>query len=224
MRTQGGAAFVRSVDLSENMLNCAREMTAETGIQDGTVVFERWDLDDLEAQRQLLPDSDNDTYDVVFSTLAVHYLEHLPELVRHIHRVLKPGGHFVFSAEHPILTAPSAPGIVKIPNPKFNAGSANSSLGGKQGEQETRNIWPVNNYFHEGLRVTDWLAPGVRKYHRTMTTYVNILLGAGFELKALDEWCPNEEELEGALSWVKDFPNTWVKPDFLLMAGRKRAA
>jgi len=221
MRTEGGAAFVRGVDLSENMLSRAREMTDKAGIQDGSVVFERWDLDDLEAQRRLLPEKDNGTYDVVFSALALHYLENLPELVRHIHRVLKPGGMFVFSAEHPILTAPSAPGFVEILNPKFNAESASSDAG-EEGEKKTRNAWPVDGYFHEGLRVTNWLAPGVRKYHRTATTYVNILLRAGFELTAFDEWCPNEEELEGVLSWVKKFSNTWVRPDFLLMAGRKR--
>ncbi|CAG9952104.1 unnamed protein product, partial [Clonostachys rosea f. rosea IK726] len=39
-----------------------------------------------------LPDSDEGTYDVVFSSFALHYLVYFPKLVREFNRVLKPGG------------------------------------------------------------------------------------------------------------------------------------
>ncbi len=45
----------------------------------------------------------------------------------------------------------------------------------------------MNQYWDEGLRVTDWLAPGVRKYHRTVETYLSLLLETGFILTAFKE-------------------------------------
>ncbi|KAH6975826.1 hypothetical protein EDB80DRAFT_594513, partial [Ilyonectria destructans] len=65
------------------------------------------DLDRLK-----LPEADKGAYDVVFSWLALQYRVQFPELVREVHRMLKPGAPFVFSIEHPIFTAPSRPGFI----------------------------------------------------------------------------------------------------------------
>ncbi|KAK0712395.1 S-adenosyl-L-methionine-dependent methyltransferase, partial [Lasiosphaeria miniovina] len=183
-----GAVEVRAVDLSENMLGQARLMT-DAGQYRG-VMFERADLDGSDAQlQQLLPGAGNNTLDVVFSALALHYLENLPRLVAHVHRVLRAGGVFVFSVEHPIFTAPSAPGVVEIPAPPR---SGTHTVAAPQ----TRRVWPLDSYQSEGLRVTNWLADGVRKQHRTVATYVNMLLDAGFELTGFNEWYPTSAELE----------------------------
>jgi SAM-dependent methyltransferase len=207
-----GAASVRGIDVSQNMLDRAREMDAAGGF-DG-ITYERADLDDTEVQRALFPETDDGAIDVVFSSLAVHYLSNLPQLVAQVHRVLKPGGVFVFSAEHPIFTAPSAPGMVEIPLPK--------RPGDKPGEESLRRVWPLNDYQVEGLRVTNWLADGVRKYHRTATSYVNILLDSGFELTGFNEWYPNKDEIEANPNWLVDHPSETIKPTFLLMRGTKR--
>jgi len=210
---ENGTASVRGIDLSQNMLNRAQEMDSAGGV-DG-IRYERADLDDVEAQRKLFPETDNGSIDVVFSSLAVHYLANLPQLVAAVHRVLKPGGVFVFSAEHPIFTAPSTPGMVEIADP--------SRAADKPGAESLRRVWPLNDYQVEGLRVTNWLAEGVRKYHRTTATYVNLLLASGFELTAFDEWYPTAEELEANPDWLVDHPNDTIKPTFLLMRGTKRA-
>lgn len=203
---ENGAASVRGIDLSQNMLNRASEMDALGGLEG--ISYERADLDDLEVQKALFPESDNGTIDVVFSSLAVHYLSNLRQLVSAVHRILKAGGVFVFSAEHPIFTAPSTPGIVEIPDPKREGG--------------VRRVWPLDGYQVEGLRITDWLADGIRKYHRTTTTYVNLLLDSGFELTGFNEWHPSKDELEANLGWLADHPNDVIKPTFLLMRGTKR--
>lgn len=52
--------------------------------EDPSITYERAELDSLR-----LPDSDEGTYDVVFSSLALYYLVHFPELVK-VNRVLKP--------------------------------------------------------------------------------------------------------------------------------------
>jgi len=207
-----GAASVRGIDLSENMLTRAREMD-EIGGHDG-ISYERADLDKIEVQQQLFPESDTSTVDFVFSSLAVHYFVNLPQLVPHVHRILKPGGTFVFSAEHPIFTAPSGPGIVEIPVPRRQ--------GAETGEETLRRVWPLNDYQIEGLRVTNWLADGVRKYHRTTASYINILLDAGFELTGFNEWHPTKEEIEANPLLAADHPNDTIKPTFLLMRGTKK--
>lgn len=44
-------------------------------------------------------------FDLWVSSLAVHYIEDFDTLLRQIHRLLTPGGTFVFSQEHPFTTA-----------------------------------------------------------------------------------------------------------------------
>ncbi|KAK1768108.1 S-adenosyl-L-methionine-dependent methyltransferase [Phialemonium atrogriseum] len=187
-----GAETVHGVDISQNMLDRARGMT-EDGKHDG-ITYQRADLDELR-----LPEGDRGSYDVVFSSLAFHYLEHLPELVGKVHGALKPKGRLVFSVEHPIFTAPSTQGMQVNP-------------------ETGRKYWPLDDYQKEGLRVTNWLANGVRKQHRTLATYINILLSAGFELTDFHEWHPSPEELAEHPSWDTEI----VKPTFLLIGATKK--
>jgi ubiquinone/menaquinone biosynthesis C-methylase UbiE len=195
-----GAVLVTGIDISQNMLDTARKMTAEEDAKEGggsprgTIAYQQADLESLK-----LPDEAAQSYDLVFSSLALHYLEHLPELMTEVHRVLKPGGKFVFNVEHPIYTAPSKPSIVIEP-------------------ETDRWYWPLDDYQVEGLRTTNWLAEGVRKQHRTMATYINLLLRQGFELTHLDEWCPTQADLERKPKWKSNI----VRPTFLLVAAAKK--
>ena len=157
-----GAAQILGIDVSEKMLARAR---AET--QDEAVAYARADLEKVE----LRPDA----YDLVFSSLTLHYLENLERLLAEIHQALLPGGHLVFSAEHPIYTAPTEPGWL-----------ANAT---------GRKIWPVDSYQEEGPRTTDWLTKGVIKQHRTLGTYLNMLLRLGFTLRHLEEWGPTDAQV-----------------------------
>ncbi|KAK3689118.1 S-adenosyl-L-methionine-dependent methyltransferase [Podospora appendiculata] len=203
-----GAASVHALDISQNMLDRAREMTPPESYS--AVIYLRADLDD--ADIPLLSDAVDSSVDMVFSSLALHYLVHLERLVAQVYRVLKPGGVFVFSVEHPIVTAPAVPGMIHahIPNPM------------RAGEGEVRRkIWPLYDYQAEGLRVTDWLADGVHKQHRTVTTYINLLLGAGFVLTGFDEWCPMEGELDVRPEWVDLREKEMLKPTFLLVQATK---
>src|SRR5262245_31291104 len=53
---------------------------------------------------------DDASFDLVYSSLALHYVEALDAVCGTVQRLLTPAGHFVFSVEHPIITAPSKPG------------------------------------------------------------------------------------------------------------------
>jgi SAM-dependent methyltransferase len=95
-----GAAQVAGFDVSERMLERARQET-----QDARICYSRADLEAL----SLSPGA----WDLAYSSLALHYIAGLPRLLGEIHRALVPGGALVFSVEHPIYTAPRQPGWVK---------------------------------------------------------------------------------------------------------------
>ena len=113
-----------------------------------------------------------------------------------IRRLLVPGGHLVFSIEHPLFTAPRNPGWRTNPD------------GSK--------VWPINDYLREGRRVTEWITPGVVKYHRTVASYVNSLLAQGFHLVHLEEWGPNHAQIAEHPEWADEVH----RPPFLLLAAR----
>jgi SAM-dependent methyltransferase len=92
-----GAAQVLGLDLSEKMLARARAATADTAIAYARADLERVDL----------PEGG---FGLAYSSLALHYVEDLGRLLASVHRALVPGGHLVFSVEHPVYTAPTRPG------------------------------------------------------------------------------------------------------------------
>ena len=87
-----GASHVTGVDLSEKMLDTAREKTHFPQVEYLHAAIEDVDFP---------PES----FDVVFSSLTIHYLQDFPAFVERVRSWLKPGGDFVFSVEQP----PSSP-------------------------------------------------------------------------------------------------------------------
>jgi len=129
---------------------------AATG--DPAMTYTRADMESLE-----LPPA---SFDLAYSSLALHYVEELDRLISVVYRSLAEGGNFVFSVEHPIFTAPS--------EPRWSTNSAG------------RKIWPVDSYLEEDPRRTDWLAKGVVKQHRTLGSYLNMLIPEGFLMERTD--------------------------------------
>ena len=84
---------------------------------------------------------------------------------------------------------------------------------------EGRKAWPVNRYLDEGPRQTDWLAKGVIKQHRTMASYVNLLVGVGLDIAHVEEWGPTSEQI----AVRPDFAPEHQRPPFLLLAARRKS-
>jgi ubiquinone/menaquinone biosynthesis C-methylase UbiE len=179
-----GAASVQGLDVSENMLAQARETTS-----DPTIAYARADLEQLNLVEG--------AFDLVYSSLALHYIENLRGLFEQVRRGLVPGGRFVFSVEHPIYTAPGSPGWTRDPGGRL--------------------AWPVNRYHEEGARSTDWLAKGVLKQHRTLASYVNLLIESGFTLARVEEWSASAAEVAAHPDWV----GADERPSFLLIAAHR---
>lgn len=77
--------------------------------------------------------------------------------------------------------------------------------------------WPVDHYFQEGIRHAHFLGEDVTKYHKTLTTYVNGLIKAGFCITHLVEPQPDESMLDT----VPGMRDELRRPMMLLIAARK---
>jgi SAM-dependent methyltransferase len=178
-----GARAVVGIDVSKRMLARATELTQDTGIS-----YRRASVEHL--------DGDGEPFDLVVSSLVLHYVQDYPAAVARVARLLVPGGRFVFSVEHPICTA--------RPEQQWVRDTGGQAL-----------FWPVDTYRPEGERRTRWFVEGVVKYHRTIETYVNELIRSGFTLRCLLE--PEPVAGPGA-ERVPELDLHRRRPPFLLLA------
>jgi SAM-dependent methyltransferase len=162
---------------------------AAANTADSAITYTRADLEQLN-----LPQAG---FDFAYSSLALHYIENLEPLFSTVHHALVPGASFVFSIEHPIYMAPTRPGWIL--------------------DADGRRTWPVDSYQIEGKRITNWLADGVVKYHRTIGTTLNLLIRQGFTIRHVEEWGPSDAQIAAkpALAEERD------RPMFLLIAARR---
>ena len=158
---QHGAARVVGLDLSEKMLEVARQKNTFEQIEYRRCAME---------QAEFEPGS----FDVVLSSLALHYIADYAALVRRVHGWLAPGGRFIFTAEHPVFTA-------------------EGSQDWYRGEDGGILHFPVDRYFYEGARQATFLGEQVTKYHRTLTTALRTLLQNGFTICDVAEPQPPAE-------------------------------
>jgi hypothetical protein len=77
--------------------------------------------------------------------------------------------------------------------------------------------WPLSEYMAEGVRRTEWLGGRHTKYHRTVATYVNTLLDAGFRVQRLLEPRPDAATIAANPHLRQDL----LRPIFLLLSAIK---
>ncbi|TWH58100.1 pimeloyl-CoA biosynthesis protein BioC [Desulfitobacterium sp. LBE] len=180
-----GAQAVTGVDISEKMLAVARTKT------DKRIHYIQMPIEDISFS--------NNSFDVVISSLAFHYLKSFEGIVEKVSGCLVQGGDFVFSVEHPAFTA---------------YGSQDWYY------DEKGNIlhFPLDRYFVEGKRDASFLGEEVIKYHKTLTTYLNGLIQGGFELTGVVEPQPPED----LLHTVPGMHDELRRPMMLIVAARKK--
>lgn len=139
------------------------------------------------------------SFDVVISSLAFHYIKSFQSICEKVYHCLKLGGTFIFSVEHPIFTS-------------------RNQQDWHYDEQGNRQHWPVDNYQLEGLRETEFLNEEVTKYHRTLSTYINDVIGAGFEIRAVKESVPPEDMVKRD----PDMEDENRRPMFLMIAAERK--
>lgn len=158
-----GASQVLGIDLSVKMLEEAVRRNAFPAVG-----YRRVGIEDFEYPAE--------SYDVVISSLAFHYIEDVHDVFRRVYRTLTAGGTFVFTIEHPVFTAYGTQDWIYATD----------------GEPL---YWPVDRYFCEGSRETRFLGEKVKKYHHTLTSLIQGVLQAGFTLRDVVEPQPTSDML-----------------------------
>jgi SAM-dependent methyltransferase len=177
--TQG--AEVVALDLSAGMLRHARVTAEALGVRPALV----------QADALALPFPD-DAFDIGFTAFgAIPFVDDSAALMREVHRVLKPGGRWVFAVTHPMrwifLDDPGEGGLVA-----------------------------VHSYFDRRPYV-EYDESGTATYvehHRTLGDRVRELVGAGFTLLDIvePEWPEWNEQIWGQWSPLRGriFPGTSI--------------
>lgn len=160
-----GARKVIGTDISQKMLNVAKEKNRFPD----TIEYRQQAIEDIQFA--------NASFDLVVSSLALHYVADFAQVCHKIYACLTEKGQFIFSIEHPVFTAHGSQ--------DWCYDSSGSKL-----------HWPVDNYFNESARQAEFLGHKVTKYHKTLTTYLTSLLTAGFSIARLIEPQPADYLLD----------------------------
>ena len=149
------------------------------------VDFRVMDMEKLE-----LPD---ESFDLVVSSLALHYLPSWKEVLREVRRVLVPHGEFLFSTHHPLTWASET--VRETGKRSRVLGYAKYSDG--RGE-------PIGNYL-ESRPVSDQLfnTIDVTYYHRPFSALMSDLLASGMVIKEVAEPLPTYEAHEKHPAFAK---------------------
>lgn len=152
-----GAKKVFGIDLSHNMIN-----EAVKNINSDKIEYKVMSMQDI--------DKLDEKFDLVVSSLAIHYVEDYDLLCKKVYNVLVNGGRFIFSYGHPmdscVILNDNPNNYVIIDNKKY---------------------FLISDYNNEGKRVSHWFVDGVETYHRNMSHLVNGLIEAGFSLEQMQE-------------------------------------
>ena len=181
-----GAKRVVGTDISEKMLGIAAAKTKSENVEYQCAAMEELDFKPA-------------SFDVVLSSLALHYIEDFRAMSQKIYQWLKPGGDFVFSAEHPV----------------FTAHGRQDWIYDKEGRIQH---FPVDNYFYEGERKASFLGEEVVKYHRTLTTYLGTLLETGLQIQKMTEPMPPAEMMD-----LPGMAEEMRRPMMILIAASKKS-
>lgn len=180
-----GASSVVGVDISHKMLEVAKEKTHFPQVE-----YKCCAIEDVEFPEE--------SFDVILSSLAFHYVADYEILVKKIYRILKSGGKLVFTVEHPVFTA------YGTQDWHYN-------------EKGEILHFPVDNYYYEGKRTAVFLGEKVTKYHRTLTTYLNTLLSNGFIINHIVEPQPPEYMMD-----IPGMQDEMRRPMMLIVSANKK--
>lgn len=181
-----GADEVVGIDISEKMLQVAINENSSSQI-----IYKKMGMEDLAEL--------NPYFDLVVSSLALHYIKDFKMVAEQVYRLLNNGGGFLFSQEHPFSTS-------------FTYG--NRWTKDENGKKIYANI---SNYSIDGKRESRWFKDGVIKYHRTFSSIINTLIESGFCIEQMSEPIPSEL----VMNQHPDYLDNIHKPDFLLIRAKK---
>lgn len=180
------ASYVLGVDISKKMIEQAKIKT-----ENGKADFICAPIEDINITDQ--------KFDVIISSLAIHYIEDYDGLINKVRNLLNYDGVFIFSTEHPIVTAR------KEMDNWIKDGEGNKLY------------WALDDYHEEGKREQHWYIEGVIKYHRTISTLVNTLITNGFKIEEIQE----PQSTSEGLNKMPKLVNEKRRPSFIVIKAQK---
>ena len=177
-------ANVTGIDLSAEQLSFARDLAAE---YDADVGFLQGDVTDLST----FPD---ERFDVAFNAYVLQWVDDLATCFCETHRVLRPGGRFVFAMPHPVypLADPDSHTVEE-------------------------------SYFDTGRQVTQYddLDRDMVTYRHRVSDVHNALVGAGFRVERIREPGSDDPDDYEAGPWGEEQPALLAKlPSTLVFEAR----
>ena len=163
---QNGAKSVVGVDISENMIAQATKNNSNPNM-----TFQLLKMEDISSLTQ--------KFDIVYSSLAFHYVQDINKLFADIHNLLNPNGTILFSQESPLVTA----SIFESTKPEKKI-----DVNGKQ-------YFLLSDYGNESVRNNYWNDVPVTKYHRTYATMTMALINNNFKIVDIKDSYATEETI-----------------------------
>ena len=182
-----GAERVVGMDISQRMLDIANTESSHERIE-----YVRMSMTAISRLTE--------GFDLIYSSLAVHYIEDFEALCKDMYALLNQGGYLLFSQEHPLTT---------------------STLDGEghfnRDEEGKYLSYTFSNYCQGGKRVVNWFVDGVVKYHRTFSEILSAIIDTGLNIVAICEPIPDENTVEKIPKMAKEL----IKPSFLIVKAEK---
>lgn len=183
-----GAKKVVATDISQNMIDKAKQKYNTDKID-----FTLLSMEQIGCLQE--------KFDIVYSSLAFHYVKDFNKLIGDIYSLLKPNGVLVFSQESPLSTAPIF--LEETDEKKIFLHEKRYNL--------------LSDYCNETERNNFWNGIKVTKYHRTYVTLYNTLLNNNFKiLTALDSYAS-----EKAVALCEKYKYQKDKPYFVFFKAEK---
>jgi SAM-dependent methyltransferase len=132
---------------------------------------ERYVVGDMESLRGVA----NESFDLAISYISLVDVHNLSAALSEAHRILKPGGQFIVCNLAPMVTA------------------GNRWLRDESGEKI---CFYLDNYLDESARTFRMCDREINNMHRTLATYLNGFIAAGFTLEGIEEPYPSPRQLE----------------------------
>lgn len=168
-----GANKVTGVDISSGLIDIAVKNNPD-------LEFHVMDMEKLSF--------DDASFDLAYSSLAIHYVDDWTVALKEARRVLRPNGQYVFSCGHPLDTA------VEF---EYKDGYKYAVVGRKV-HQETNQRTVYGDYLiaeGDGVKpITGTLKDvEVTVYHRTFSKMIEQIIASGFKIERMIEPQPRPE-------------------------------
>lgn len=191
-----GAAVSVGIDISSKLVQIATASYPDC-------VFRQMNMESLSF--------DDEQFDFVYSSLAIHYIEDWTQVFKEVFRVLKPGSHFLFSANHPVKSS-----MVMTENDEEKQVRQFSLIKYKN----PRRVEVIGNYL-ERRPLDDGLGNmgDVTVWHKSVGEVVQEATGAGFVIDAFVEPIPLEQMKQIS---ERDYEKLLKIPEFMIIRLLKR--